>query len=94
MIDCVQKLRLYLFGMQMAQLPLIMVGRAKIFKQNPGLGNVRLYELLSVMILMSVLSHAQLFFWIGLLSGFPLLAVGYGVFSDPCKTLLIALADT
>lgn len=27
--------------MQMAQLPLIMVGRAKIFKQNPGLGNVR-----------------------------------------------------
>jgi len=52
-----KKLRLYLFAMQMAQLPLIMVGRAKIFKQNPGLGN--------------------LFFWIGLLSGFPLLAVGY-----------------
>ena len=51
----VQKLRLYLFGMQMAQLPLIMVGRAKIFKQNPGLGNVRLYELLLVSILIPAL---------------------------------------
>ncbi|GAA5978741.1 hypothetical protein JCM11641_006162 [Rhodosporidiobolus odoratus] len=52
-----KKIRLYLFGLQMAQLPLIMIGRAKIFRQYPALGN--------------------LFFWLGLLSGFPLLAVSY-----------------
>ncbi|GAA6021432.1 hypothetical protein JCM10207_004731 [Rhodosporidiobolus poonsookiae] len=52
-----RKFRLYLFVLQMAQLPLIMIGRAKIFKRHPALGN--------------------LFFWLGLLSGFPMLAVGY-----------------
>ncbi|KAM0747273.1 hypothetical protein T439DRAFT_317962 [Meredithblackwellia eburnea MCA 4105] len=52
-----QKIRFYLFIMQMAQLPLIMIGRHPIFKQHPALGN--------------------LFFWLGLLSGFPLLAIGY-----------------
>ncbi|GAA5899424.1 hypothetical protein JCM6882_009113 [Rhodosporidiobolus microsporus] len=52
-----KKIRLYLFAMQMAQLPLIMLGRAKIFRQHPALGN--------------------LFFWTGLLAGFPLLAVCY-----------------
>ncbi|GAA5838863.1 hypothetical protein JCM11251_003722 [Rhodosporidiobolus azoricus] len=52
-----KKIRLYLFAMQMAQLPLIMLGRAPIFRKNPALGN--------------------LFFWLGLLSGFPLLAVCY-----------------
>nr|BBE10603.1 sterol O-acyltransferase [Rhodotorula toruloides] len=52
-----KKLRLYLFSMQMAQLPLIMVGRAKIFRQYPALGN--------------------LFFWLALLSGFPLLGTLY-----------------
>ncbi|GAA6027218.1 hypothetical protein JCM8097_002495 [Rhodosporidiobolus ruineniae] len=52
-----KKIRLYLFVLQMAQLPLIMIGRAKIFRQHPALGN--------------------LFFWLGLLSGFPLLAVAY-----------------
>ncbi|GJN89318.1 hypothetical protein Rhopal_002298-T1 [Rhodotorula paludigena] len=52
-----KKIRIYLFAMQMIQLPLIMIGRAKIFKRNPALGN--------------------LFFWLGLLSGFPLLAVLY-----------------
>ncbi|BGP16086.1 hypothetical protein JCM10213_007535 [Rhodosporidiobolus nylandii] len=52
-----KKIRLYLFVLQMAQLPLIMIGRARIFRQYPALGN--------------------LFFWLGLLSGFPLLAVSY-----------------
>ncbi|TKA51699.1 hypothetical protein B0A53_05404 [Rhodotorula sp. CCFEE 5036] len=42
---------------KMAQLPLIMLGRARIFRQYPALGN--------------------LFFWIGLMSGFPLLAALY-----------------
>ncbi|CEQ42423.1 SPOSA6832_04239 [Sporobolomyces salmonicolor] len=49
-----KKIRLYLF---MLQLPLIMVGRLRIFRRHPALGN--------------------LFFWLGLLSGFPLLAVAY-----------------
>ncbi|GAA5907627.1 uncharacterized protein JCM6883_001838 [Sporobolomyces salmoneus] len=52
-----KKIRMYLFVMQMAQLPLIMIGRIKLFRDYPALGN--------------------LFFWLGLLSGFPLLAVGY-----------------
>ncbi|GAA5959794.1 hypothetical protein JCM21900_001017 [Sporobolomyces salmonicolor] len=52
-----KKIRLYLFMLQMAQLPLIMVGRLRIFRRHPALGN--------------------LFFWLGLLSGFPLLAVAY-----------------
>ncbi|GAA5989577.1 hypothetical protein JCM10908_000537 [Rhodotorula pacifica] len=57
MLVVTKKVRLYLFLMQMAQLPLIMVGRAKIFRQYPALGN--------------------LFFWLGLMSGFPLLAALY-----------------
>ncbi|GAA5871660.1 hypothetical protein JCM1840_007343 [Sporobolomyces johnsonii] len=52
-----KKIRLYLFMLQMAQLPLIMIGRLRIFRRHPALGN--------------------LFFWLGLLSGFPLLAVAY-----------------
>ncbi|SCV71124.1 BQ2448_2712 [Microbotryum intermedium] len=52
-----KKLRLYLFLMQMCQLPLIVAGRLPILRRYPALGN--------------------LFFWIGLLSGFPLLAVCY-----------------
>ncbi|GAA5833305.1 hypothetical protein JCM5353_008529 [Sporobolomyces roseus] len=52
-----KKIRMYLFVMQMAQLPLIIIGRIKLFRDYPALGN--------------------LFFWIGLLSGFPLLAVCY-----------------
>jgi sterol O-acyltransferase len=52
-----KKIRLYLFLSQMLQLPMIMVGRHKFFKQYPGLGN--------------------LVFWLGLMSGFPLLAVSY-----------------
>lgn len=31
-----QKVRFYLFALQMAQLPLIMVGRMKFFRLNPG----------------------------------------------------------
>ncbi|GAA5861742.1 hypothetical protein JCM3774_002691 [Rhodotorula dairenensis] len=57
MLVVTKKVRLYLFLMQMAQLPLIMIGRARIFRQYPALGN--------------------LFFWIGLLSGFPMLAALY-----------------
>ncbi|BGP39994.1 Sterol O-acyltransferase 2 (Sterol-ester synthase 2) [Rhodotorula kratochvilovae] len=57
MVVVTHKLRMYLFVLQMAQLPLIMIGRAPIFKRHPALGN--------------------LFFWLGLLSGFPLLAVAY-----------------
>ncbi|GAA5878509.1 hypothetical protein JCM16303_002104 [Sporobolomyces ruberrimus] len=52
-----KKIRMYLFVMQMAQLPLIIIGRIKLFRDYPALGN--------------------LFFWLGLLSGFPLLAVAY-----------------
>ncbi|KAI5476326.1 hypothetical protein MNV49_007839 [Pseudohyphozyma bogoriensis] len=52
-----QKIRPYLFGMQMAQLPLIMIGRLPIMRKYPALGN--------------------LFFWLGLMAGFPLLAVSY-----------------
>ncbi|GAA5943472.1 uncharacterized protein JCM15063_006483 [Sporobolomyces koalae] len=51
-----KKIRMYLFVMQMAQLPLIIIGRIKLFRDYPALGN--------------------LFFWLGLLSGFPILAVG------------------
>lgn len=50
-----QKIRLYLFLMQMAQIPMIWFGSLPIFKKYPAAGN--------------------LFFWLGLLSGFPLLAV-------------------
>ncbi|GAA5842617.1 hypothetical protein JCM9279_003640 [Rhodotorula babjevae] len=57
MVVVTHKIRMYLFVLQMAQLPLIMLGRASIFKRHPALGN--------------------LFFWFGLLSGFPLLAVAY-----------------
>ncbi|KAK4047749.1 Sterol O-acyltransferase 2 (Sterol-ester synthase 2) [Microbotryomycetes sp. JL201] len=35
-----KKIRLYLFLMQMAQLPLIMIGRLSIFKRHPALGNL------------------------------------------------------
>ncbi|GAA6015089.1 hypothetical protein JCM11491_001656 [Sporobolomyces phaffii] len=52
-----KKIRMYLFVMQMAQLPLIIIGRIRLFRDYPALGN--------------------LFFWLGLLSGFPLLAVAY-----------------
>lgn len=88
-----QKLRLYLFLMQvrrpclllpffrranvafdqMAQLPLIMFGRLPIFRQYPALGNVSSHRLLKVS--SDADDSLQLFFWIGLLSGFPLLAV-------------------
>ncbi|GAA6058089.1 hypothetical protein JCM3770_001107 [Rhodotorula araucariae] len=57
MVVVTHKIRMYLFVLQMAQLPLIMLGRAPVFKRHPALGN--------------------LFFWLGLLSGFPLLAVAY-----------------
>lgn len=36
-----QSKKMYLFLMQMAQLPLILVGRASVFKRHPGIGNVR-----------------------------------------------------
>lgn len=70
---------MYLFLMQMAQLPLILMGRASIFKKYPGLGNVSQARTNSegkIRKLIGILC-AQIFFWIGLMSGFPMLAVGY-----------------
>ncbi|KDN47666.1 hypothetical protein RSAG8_03456, partial [Rhizoctonia solani AG-8 WAC10335] len=52
-----KKIRMYLFVMQMSQIPLIFLGRLPIIKQNRVLGNV--------------------LFWVGLMSGFPLLCVAY-----------------
>ncbi|GAA99619.1 uncharacterized protein L969DRAFT_94070 [Mixia osmundae IAM 14324] len=52
-----KKIRFYIFGSQMSQLPLIMIGQLPVFKRYPTLGNA--------------------FFWLGLMAGFPLLAVGY-----------------
>jgi sterol O-acyltransferase len=48
---------MYLFMMQMAQLPMMALGRLPILRKHPTLGNI--------------------FFWAGLIWGFPLLAVGY-----------------
>ncbi|CAE7208710.1 unnamed protein product [Rhizoctonia solani] len=48
-----KKIRMYLFILQMSQIPLIFLGRLPIIKQNKVLGNV--------------------LFWVGLMSGFPLL---------------------
>lgn len=73
---------MYLFLMQMAQLPLILVGRASVFKRHPGLGNVSEPSLLAQIpiaanTVVDLLRQQQIFFWVGLMSGFPLLAVGY-----------------
>lgn len=51
-----KKFRMYLFGMQMMQLPMIAMGRLPLLRRYPTLGNI--------------------FFWAGLIWGFPLLAVG------------------
>ena len=63
----------------MAQLPLIIIGRIKLFRDYPALGNVGLSAFVSTLHqrLMRSSGVQQLFFWIGLLSGFPLLAVWY-----------------
>ncbi|QRW02976.1 sterol O-acyltransferase [Ceratobasidium sp. AG-Ba] len=50
-----KKIRMYLFILQMSQIPLIFVGRLPIIKRNRVLGNV--------------------FFWVGLMAGFPLLNI-------------------
>lgn len=52
-----KKFRMYLFAMQMMQLPMIAIGRLRIMRKYPTVGNI--------------------FFWAGLIWGFPLLAVGY-----------------
>ncbi|ORX39282.1 putative sterol O-acyltransferase [Kockovaella imperatae] len=52
-----KKIRPYLFLMQMAQLPMIYLGKVPAIKRNKTLGNI--------------------VFWVGLMCGFPLLAVGY-----------------
>lgn len=55
-----------------------MIGRLPILKKHPALGNVRPFLLLPLLFLRSSLNrtnHRQLFFWFGLLSGFPLLAI-------------------
>lgn len=70
----------------MAQLPLIMIGRLPIFRKYPALGNVS--PLLpfphpsNSALLVKTRSDLppsppQLFFWLGLGSGFPLLAIAY-----------------
>lgn len=51
--------------MQMAQLPLVIAGRAKVFKRHPALGNVRPLSLS----LITTADPAQLIFWLGLMSG-------------------------
>jgi len=35
-----KKFRMYLFLMQMAQLPMIAMGRLPVFRKNPTLGNI------------------------------------------------------
>ncbi|OJT14479.1 hypothetical protein TRAPUB_8979 [Trametes pubescens] len=52
-----KKIRFYLFGLQIAQIPLIAIGRIPAIRRNKLLGNV--------------------FFWVGLYAGFPLLCVAY-----------------
>ncbi|ODN97324.1 sterol O-acyltransferase [Cryptococcus wingfieldii CBS 7118] len=52
-----KKIRPYLFLMQMAQLPMIALGRLPVVKRNKTIGNI--------------------VFWIGLMMGFPLLAICY-----------------
>jgi len=52
-----QKIRLYLFLLQMVQIPLIALGRLPSIRQNKTMGNI--------------------VFWLGLLTGFPLLCVAY-----------------
>ncbi|KZV68234.1 MBOAT-domain-containing protein [Peniophora sp. CONT] len=52
-----KKLRMYLFTLQLAQIPMIAVGRIPAVRRNKLAGN--------------------LFFWIGLFAGFPLLCVAY-----------------
>ncbi|CDZ96511.1 sterol o-acyltransferase [Phaffia rhodozyma] len=52
-----KKIRLYLFVLQMIQIPLIAIGRLPIVKRNKKIANI--------------------VFWFGLLSGFPILAIGY-----------------
>ncbi|WVQ74465.1 hypothetical protein IAR50_004066 [Cryptococcus sp. DSM 104548] len=52
-----KKIRPYLFLMQMAQLPMIALGRLPVVKRNKTIGNI--------------------VFWIGLMFGFPLLAICY-----------------
>ncbi|WWD21187.1 hypothetical protein CI109_105671 [Kwoniella shandongensis] len=52
-----KKIRPYLFLMQMAQLPMIALGRLPIVRRNKTVGNI--------------------VFWIGLMAGFPLLAICY-----------------
>lgn len=51
-----KKFRMYLFGMQMMQLPMIAMGRLPLLRRYPTVGNI--------------------FFWAGLIWGFPLLAIG------------------
>ena len=50
-----KKIRPYLFLMQMAQLPMIALGKVGWVRRNKTIGNI--------------------VFWIGLMSGFPLLCV-------------------
>ncbi|TIC70439.1 MBOAT-domain-containing protein [Wallemia mellicola] len=52
-----KKIRMYLFMLQMAQLPMIAIGRLPVVRRYPAFANM--------------------FFWLGLMSGPPLLAVGY-----------------
>ncbi|KGB75845.2 sterol O-acyltransferase [Cryptococcus deuterogattii R265] len=52
-----KKIRPYLFLMQMAQLPMIALGRLPIVRKNKTIGNI--------------------VFWMGLMAGFPLLAICY-----------------
>ncbi|KAI0033940.1 MBOAT, membrane-bound O-acyltransferase family-domain-containing protein [Vararia minispora EC-137] len=52
-----KKIRMYLFIMQLLQIPMIVVGRIPAIKRNKLAGN--------------------LFFWLGLFMGFPLLCVAY-----------------
>ncbi|WWC72925.1 uncharacterized protein I206_106889 [Kwoniella pini CBS 10737] len=55
-----KKIRPYLFLMQMAQLPMIALGKLPIVKRNKTVGNI--------------------VFWLGLMSGFPLLAICYLIY--------------
>jgi sterol O-acyltransferase len=52
-----RKLRLWMFAMQMTQLPLIYIGRLPAIRKYPTLGNI--------------------FFWIGMIIGLPLITLGY-----------------
>jgi sterol O-acyltransferase len=57
MIMVSKKIKMYLFVLQMTQIPLIYIGRLKWTRRHPVFGN--------------------LFFWISMLTGLPLLTLGY-----------------